>query len=207
MNIKKESLKDKIASVLMQRIIDGELSLGEKIREAHLAKEFGVSQSPVREAITTLVAQGILEHHPNVGTHVKSCTKEETVEIYEVREALEIYAASQSDKGRKADLSLMKRSYDGMLHATQNKDFKSFVTHDQVFHTALLQASNNTLLTDIWTQQYTRSSVQTVISEYGEELKDVVLMHLPIIEALESNNQEALIVAIKAHYQRIIENL
>jgi DNA-binding GntR family transcriptional regulator len=207
MSLKKESLKEKIASILMQRIIDGEIPLGEKIREAHLAKEFGVSQSPVREAITTLVSQGILEHQPNVGTHVKSCTKEETIEIYEVREALEIYVASKSAKGIKIDLPLMKRSYDDMLQAAQNEDLKSFVAHDQAFHLALLKTNNNTLLTAIWTQQYTRSSVQTVISAYGENLKDVVLMHLPIIEAIENNNHEALIVAIKAHYKRIIENL
>jgi DNA-binding GntR family transcriptional regulator len=207
MSLKKESLKEKIASILMKRIIDGEIPLGEKIREAHLAKEFGVSQSPVREAITTLVAQGILEHQPNVGTHVKACTREETVEIYQVREAFEIFAASQSTQKIKASLVAMKNSYTGMLQAAQMKDIKTFVTHDQAFHTALLQSTENILLTDLWTQQYTRSAVQTVISEYNDDLKAVALMHYPMIEALEKQNSQELIAAIKVHYRYIIKNL
>ena len=166
-----------------------------------------MSQSPVREAITTLVAQGILEHRPNIGTHVKACTREETAEIYQVREAFEIFAASQSMKKIKASLVAMKNSYAGMLHAARMKDLKTFVTHDQAFHTALLQSTENILLTDLWTQQYTRSAVQTVIGEYNDDLEAVALMHYPMIEALESDNSQKLIDAIKVHYQRIIKNL
>ena len=191
----------------MQRIIDGELPLGEKIREAHLAKEFGVSQSPVREAITTLVAQGILEHQPNVGTHVKVCSKEEIIEIYELREALELYAASQTMHINKTNLSAMKSAYDSMVKAVEDKDLQAYVQHDQTFHSTLLMAANNTLLLDIWTQQYTRSSVQTVVNEFGEDLQKFVLMHLPIIQALEEQNTQNLMAAVKTHYQSIIKTL
>jgi hypothetical protein len=49
--------------------------------------------------------------------------------------------------------------------------------------------------------------VQTVISEYNDDLKAVALMHYPMIEALEKQNSQELIAAIKVHYQRIIKNL
>ncbi len=166
-----------------------------------------MSQSPVREAITTLVAQAILEHQPNVGTHVKSCTREETIETYEGREAFEVFAASQSMQKSKIDLSAIKDSYENMLQAAEMKDIKAFVTYDQAFHTALLQATENTLLTDLWTQLYARSAVQTVSSEYNDDLKEIALMHYPMIEALESGNSQKLIDAIKLHYQSIIKNL
>jgi len=148
LEIKKVPLKDKIASVLMQRIIDGEIEVGDKLKEAHLAKEFGVSQAPVREAIISLVAKGILEHTPNVGTHVKAYTKEESIEIYEAREALELYAASQIGNG--VDIALMKEAYQQMLDAAKNRDIKRLVEHDQYFHELLLKACDNCTITHIW---------------------------------------------------------
>jgi len=204
MSLRKESLKDKIVSILMQRIIDGELALGEKIREAHLAKEFGVSQSPVREAITTLVVLGILEHQPNVGTHVRVCNQEETIEIYEVREALELFVASSAID---INITQLKEAYNGMLQSAKDNDIHSFVKYDQLVHAALVHASKNKLLIELWTQQYTRSSVQTVIHEFKGNLHEIALMHLPIVNAIESKNSKALKSALQMHYQQIIKTI
>ncbi|RUM72047.1 MAG: hypothetical protein DSZ10_05550, partial [Sulfurovum sp.] len=133
--IQKVPLKEKIASILMQRIIDGEIKAGDKLKEAHLAKAFGVSQAPVREAIITLVAKGILEHTPNVGTHVKVYTKEETIEIYQAREALELYSASFIQN---IDTALLKDMYQKIYAAAKSNDIRQMVEHDQYFHELLL---------------------------------------------------------------------
>lgn len=206
MPIQKESLKDKIVTILMQRIIAGELPLGEKIREAHLAKEFGVSQAPVREAIITLVARGILEHTPNIGTQVKFCTKEETLEIYRTREAFEVIVAEENLDYTDQMIYELDKHYSDMITAAKNNDVKSFVISDQKFHTILMRSSNNTLLLELWTQLYTRSSVQTVIKEHDADLNDIAKLHLPIIEAIKQNNTQAYKDAIKAHYTQIIKD-
>ena len=205
LGIEKVPLKDKIASILMQRIIDGEIEVGEKLKEAHLAKEFGVSQAPVREAIISLVAKGILEHTPNVGTHLKAYTKEESIEIYEVREALELYAALQIDNG--IDIVLMKKVYQQMLDAAKSRDIKHLVEYDQYFHEILLKACNNCTITHIWREQYTKSAVHIVIEEFNVSLEEIVNLHLPIIEAIEEKSSDKCMKAIKHHYKTIIENI
>ena len=206
MEIEKVPLKEKIASILMQSIIDGEIQVGEKLKEAHLAKTFGVSQAPVREAIISLVAKGILEHTPNVGTYVKAYTQEERIEIYEARKALELYAASQIDENE-VDIALMKETYQKMLDATKSGDIKHLVEHDQYFHELLLKASDNCTITHIWREQYTKSSVHLVIEEFNTSLENIVHMHLPIIEAIEEKSVDKCMAAIKHHYKIIIENI
>ena len=205
LEIEKVPLKDKIASILMQRIIEGEISIGDKLKEAHLAKAFGVSQAPVREAIISLVAKGILEHTPNVGTHVKAYTKEETIEIYQAREALELYASSYIEESQNIDL--MKEEYQKMLDAAKHNDTKRYVEHDQYFHELLLQSCNNCVIMNLWREQYTKSSVQNIVEGFESSLEDIVLMHYPMIEAIEEKSTDKCAAAIKHHYAVIIKNI
>jgi len=205
LEIEKVPLKDKIASILMQRIIEGEISIGDKLKEAHLAKAFGVSQAPVREAIISLVAKGILEHTPNVGTHVKAYTKEETIEIYQAREALELYASSYIEESQNIDL--MKEEYQKMLDAAKHNDTKHYVEHDQYFHELLLQSCNNCVIMNLWREQYTKSSVQNIVEGFESSLEDIVLMHYPMIEAIEEKSTDKCAASIKHHYAVIIKNI
>ena len=204
MEIQKVPLKDKITSILMQRIIDGEIQVGDKLKEAHLAKAFGVSQAPVREAIITLVAKGILEHTPNVGTHVKVYTKDETIEIYQAREALELYSASFIHS---IDTALLKEAYQKIYSAAKSNDIKQMVEHDQYFHELLLDGAKNHVIKKIWREQYTKSAVAHVIEEFSVPLEEIVLMHLPIIEAVEAQSEEQYTKAIKHHYRVITNNI
>jgi len=204
LEIQKVPLKDKIASILMQKIIDGDIKAGEKLKEAHLAKAFGVSQAPVREAIISLVAKGILEHIPNVGTHVKSYSNEDIIEIYQTREALELYTASYIDN---IDIALLKDAYQKMLDAAKSKDIKLLVEHDQYFHEMLLSGSKNCTIKKIWRELYTKSSVQNVIKELDTSLEEIAKMHLPIIEALLDKSSKKYAQAVNNHYAIIINNI
>jgi len=205
LEIQKVPLKEKIASILMQRIIDGEIKAGDKLKESHLAKAFGVSQAPVREAIITLVTRGILEHIPNVGTHVKAYTKEETIEIYQIREALELYAATCLPDETNA--ALIREMYQKMLDASQHHDVKRLIEHDQYFHELILKSCGNCTMTKIWREQYAKSAVGHVIEELSVPLDEIVRMHLPIIEAIEARSQPRYATAIKDHYRAITDNI
>ena len=205
LNIEKESLKDKIVSILMQRVIDGELEVGEKLKESHLAKEFGVSQAPVREAIIALVSLGILEHKVNVGARVRAFDKRETIEIYQARDALEAYAISHIKDFDK--VGTLKFHYQQMIKAAKEKDTKQFIVHDQYFHETLLRMSGNTLLLELWKQQYTKSSVQNTVKNFEASLENIVKIHLPIIEAIEVASVTQSQKAVSLHYETIIQTI
>lgn len=96
-----ESLKDLAYRYLQAKLSSGELASGELLSEIPLAQELGISRTPVREAIGLLVAEGFLEQIPNRGTVVKTLANRDIIELYELREALEVYAV-----GRVAQMKL-----------------------------------------------------------------------------------------------------
>ena len=203
--IEKTSLKDKIVTILMEKIIDGEIEVGEKLKESHLAKAFGVSQAPVREAIISLVSLGILEHKPNIGARVKAFDKQETVEIYQVRDALEMYAVEYIESFDR--LEDLKTSYGFMIEAVKENNIKLFVEHDKAFHTILIKMSGNSLLLELWRQQYTKSSVHNIIKGFESSLDEIVAIHLPIIKAIENASSMQCKQAVNNHYKIIIKNI
>ncbi|MCO5066867.1 MAG: GntR family transcriptional regulator [Rhizobiaceae bacterium] len=82
-----------LSDILRQRILDGKYQPGERILEAELRSEFGFSNGPIREALQTIVAEGLAERQPYRGIWVRSLTDAQIVEMFQVRTALLEYAA------------------------------------------------------------------------------------------------------------------
>src|SRR5919107_3783472 len=91
--VNRAMLRDQIKAVLLERILDGRYSPGERVVETRVAEEFGVSQAPVREALRELEILRLVVSQPFRGARVKELRQEEIAEIYPVRAALEEVAA------------------------------------------------------------------------------------------------------------------
>ena len=91
--LKSVGLKQQIQTRLKQAILDGSLAPGEQLVEGEIARQFGVSRSPVREAIQELESQGYVVKKPRRGTFVTELTPQAVTEIYSLRVLLEGYAA------------------------------------------------------------------------------------------------------------------
>jgi DNA-binding GntR family transcriptional regulator len=89
-----------LVSVLRERIVKGQYKPGDRIREAELQQEFGLSNGPVREALQRLVADGILDRSPWRGVRVIELTKSEIAELFQLRLALLEYAAELAARRR-----------------------------------------------------------------------------------------------------------
>jgi DNA-binding GntR family transcriptional regulator len=87
------SMSERAYAHIQGKIASGELKPDAPISEVLLAEELEMSRTPVREAISQLVAEGLLEHIPNRGTLVVQLKRRDISELYELREALEVYAA------------------------------------------------------------------------------------------------------------------
>ena len=81
-----------IRDSLEQRIIEGELSIGKRLDEAELSGHYGVSRTPVREALQRLAESGLAEHLPRRGTFVRAPSLTELIEMFEVMAELECMA-------------------------------------------------------------------------------------------------------------------
>ena len=92
----KATLRKEIRDYIQQQIATGRFKPGDRIVETQMAKELGVSQAPVREAILELAAMGLLEERPYSGSFVRKLTAEDIEDIYNTRAFLDEYAARRA---------------------------------------------------------------------------------------------------------------
>ena len=152
---------DDLAAILQERILSGAIPTGTWLRQERLAGEFGVSRTPVREALRGLQAQGIVEVVPNRGALVCGPTLRDIREAYAVRAELEGYAAElAADWVRDDQLKriqeaeeIFERSAaestqldgDGLSAATERPEW---ARANDLFHEAILEAAGNQRLTE-----------------------------------------------------------
>lgn len=141
-------VKEHLAKQLKDAIVGGRIRPGERVVEAVWAREFGVAQTSVREAINLLIAEGFLVKSAGRSARVPRYSEQDIVRIYQVRGALEGLAAHLASAG-KADLSQLERMLDRMESAAARGDVKDLVDSDLGFHLALADASGNALLAEM----------------------------------------------------------
>jgi len=91
--LQRSNLADQVLKSLMDKIMDGTLQMGDRLRTERISEELGVSRMPVREALNTLVRKGIAISEPYVGVRLVDLQIDEIVEIYHLRKLLEPEAA------------------------------------------------------------------------------------------------------------------
>jgi len=131
---------------LRAQILNGRLAPGTHLVEGALAKTFGVSRSPIREALSQLAYDGLLERHDRA-MRVRILKAEDVLELYEVRIALE-RAAARAAAERRTDLDLGRLSgvLDAMLEVGEETEPRPKLAH--AFHFALWRASHNDTLVE-----------------------------------------------------------
>lgn len=147
------TLWQRVYDHLRTEILDGRLEPGAELIEVALAEQLGVSRGPLREAIGRLAAEGLVTVSPRRGAVVRSLSKEEFLELYQVREALERMAA-QLAVPRLSDEQfeeLASLNAEMEAHAAGN-EVESFFEANLAFHARLLEASGNRKLEELYRQ-------------------------------------------------------
>jgi DNA-binding GntR family transcriptional regulator len=147
-----ETLSEHVFRKIQSAIVQGEIAPGSKISEPELARIYGISRGPLREAIHRLEGQNLLVRQPHVGARVVSLTLEGLVELFQIRESLEGMACRlAAERMNRAGLDELRRLLD-----THEKDeaFQAGRGYyqqegDYDFHYKIIQASGNQILTRI----------------------------------------------------------
>lgn len=132
---------------LRRRILAWEYPPQRQLTEESLCQEFGVSRSPIRQAMTHLAAEGLLERLPRKGFRVKQLQLRDVEELYELRLALETQVVqSLAAKGLpEATLSKLHTTWSNSAALT-GESITSLASHDEAFHSALAEAHGNRLI-------------------------------------------------------------
>ncbi|MHA3700712.1 GntR family transcriptional regulator [Jatrophihabitans sp. YIM 134969] len=127
---------------LREQIATGVLKAGDQVRQEVLAREFGVSVPPMREALRTLEAEGQLVYAPHRGYFVASMSYDELAETYRIRQLLETEAITRSVPGLgREDVTRMREAVSAMERHHRTADVRAIAEANRVFHFTLFDAA------------------------------------------------------------------
>lgn len=139
-----------ITAALRERIVSGEIAVGERLVEGRLSEEMGVSRMPVREALRELAAEGIVTIEPRRGASVTVFTEEQKRELVEVRATLEALNAKLAAKRHDPEqIAALQRILDDGAKLTDSEDPVLLSRQNTEFHEALATVAANSVLQDL----------------------------------------------------------
>ena len=191
---------------LLAAIENGDLRPGDRLLETDLAQRFGVSRTPIREAIRRLETDGLVAHKPRVGAMIRVLAQQEIVELYEMRIVLEATAAQMAAKhASKAEIHALKTLNAQMMQVAT--DPYKVAMLNRKFHGCILSAARNRFLA----QSHNSLSHALVLLgkttlESSERVKDVVSQHDAIVEALKSVQPETAAKLMRTHMEASLEH-
>lgn len=148
--VNKQTLRDQVTHILRESILSGEFEPGQRLSEPELAKRLNVSLTPVREALGSLAATGLVVRSGRQGTHVRSLRSRDVENLIAVREALEVLAVRQSIPHlTPEDDARLQRILDDQAKATElaatnpTRAVPQLAQLNEDFHQLILQRTGN----------------------------------------------------------------
>lgn len=200
--------KSELAYISIRNAIQtGTLNPGQRIGPRELAEDLGISYTPVREALTLLENEGLVNREPNKGTYVRSISRVQMDQIYSLRLFLEPMAASQAAENSSPQLI---SKLEGLLLA-----YKTAVDHNEItfknqdFHYAIYAASLNQPLFGLIKQLWTGLPLQAISLRGGDQESQIE--HTEIVTAIASGDAESAQSKMHTHinrgYRRLLQSL
>ncbi|GAB3568780.1 GntR family transcriptional regulator [Amycolatopsis endophytica] len=203
MEVRVTNLRDQVLEVVRQAMVSGEIRPGDIYSAAALAARLGVSTSPVREAMLTLVNQGLMEPVRNRGFRVVAMSEQDLDEIYELRQLLEVPATlSAAAKASPADLERLSGLAREIEAAAAAGDVPRFLDADRRFHLDLLSlGGNRRLVANIATlRDQTRLYGLEKLAEAGR-LTGAADEHRVLLEAIAARDPSRVEDLMRAHLE------
>lgn len=192
-------------------IIDGRISPGERLTEEEIARQLGVSRTPVREAFFQLESEGFVEVEPRRGVVVKEVSLRDAEETYELKGVLEGLAARLAvDRCTPENINRLKEINEALYRAADHPadDVKSILDLNGEFHSIIINACDNKKVI----QQITALRRQTLRYNFVylsavSRLRESADEHRSIIAALEQRNADDVERLLKSHNDSALASL
>jgi DNA-binding GntR family transcriptional regulator len=184
------SLSDEVANTIKERILKGEYSIGEKLKENQIAYELKVSRTPIREALKQLEKEGLVESIPNRGSFVLGLTKQDIQDIYAVRAAVEVLAADWAvSRITGEELKQLREVFDLMEFYSDKQNSDKVLELNKEFHQIIYHASGSRFLSQLLKsyQEYVEETRKATVY-CSENLPLILEEHRNILEAVCMRN-------------------
>lgn len=205
--LQRERAVDAAYHALRQAIVSNALKPAERLNIDELARQLGVSLTPVRGAIQRLATEGLIEIHPRSGTFVASLTLQDIEETFQIRAALEGLAAEQAASAiSPADLLQLKQLHKALKRPLkQQHDRDEHERLNSEFHQLILAASGNRRLQEMYAALHAHIKIARIHAAdagWSARQRQESAEHEAILAALEARNPQASRDALHRHIHR-----
>ena len=198
-------LRDQVADALRAALIAGELEPGEVYSAPVLAARFGVSATPVREAMLDLVREGLVDTMPNKGFRVTEVSERQLDEYTQIRELIEIpVIVGLVRSAEQEQFEALRPQADQIVDAAARGDLIGYLEADRHFHMALLALAGNEHLVEVVDDLRKRSRLFGLreLAE-GGRLESSAREHLELLDALIAGDEEAVRRCMTHHLSHV----
>lgn len=196
-----ESLGAQVARVLRHRIVRGELAPGARITEEALAEEFDVSRGPIRDALTQLSFEKLVEVQRPRGVYIVGLTQDDVDQLYSLRGALEQLALSRAMRvDEPSRWTAMAASVSRMADAAEAGDHAAFVSADLEFHSQIYALADHPRLAGAWSQYLpTFSALLEVTINHDNDLHESSDDHVKLMDVMRSGSLDDAAAVLTEH--------
>lgn len=200
-SIERKSLHEELADILREMIVDCRLTPGDRINERQLTEQFGVSRTPLREALKVLSKEGLIQLNVNRGAIVAPVTLSDLQEVFPVLAALEGAAGELAcEKITDRQLQSIRQVQVRMEQAYRDGDLAAYFRHNQDIHERILAAADNPTLASHHRSLYGRVKRARFLANLSNERwQEAVHEHAEILAALEARDGAKLSGLLRHH--------
>ena len=200
-----ENLTQQAFRYIRDEIIRGKINGRQHLTENYFAERFGISKSPIREALNRLESEGLITIVPRRGAFVVELSEHDIEEIFELREALETLVVRDAVLNDKILARMRAALVSAKRHMEENNKSK-YIQADASFHTNLAEASSNSRLRKILENM--RNQMLIVRARTFElSSQTSVEQHSKILEALEHGNRDVAANLMAEHIRTVRDRL
>lgn len=192
--LKRVCMRDRIRDALLARILDGTYPAGLQLKELTLAREFNVSQAPIREALRELEGTGLVTSERYRGTRVRGTDPVEMRESYELRLMMELRAIERSLPLTPAMIEKLQSAVNCMTDAVARGDSESYIDWALRFHRGIVEVGGNGTFLKLWDSLHWdvrgRITLRRLAAR-GAGLAPLVAMHGDLMNSLRAGSRAA----------------
>lgn len=207
--LEKRSLSQQLADQLRTMILDGDLAPGERLQEIELSTRFGVSRTPLREAMKALASEGLVTLTPNRGASVSKLKPEEVAEIFPVMGALEALAGELACAHATDDeIATLTSLHERLMAHYAARDQAAYYDTNQQIHALILETAGNATLAEQYNQlagRVSRARFRGTMTD--AEWAKSVAEHEALMVALAHRDRSKVARILKTHVDTKLETV
>jgi len=197
------TLHAEVVARLRTFIVEGEIAAGTRVPERELCQTFGISRTPLREALKVLAAEGLVDLHANRGAWVKTLTGQELQDLFDVMGGLEAIAGRLAcERIEDAEIAAIEQLHYQMYGHYMSRNLHDYFRCNQEIHLAIVRATRNEALISLhsgYTARLRRArfaaNQASSFDRWGQAMRE----HEQILDCLKRRDADALSAALFAH--------